>query len=141
MACVSRHDRGPCAAVIAKYYRLVVLSNVDKTSFSHTKKVLEQGFTFDLILTAQDIGSYKPDPANFEYMLKSVKVQLEIEKHEILVTANSLFHDHKPANALGIASSWIVREGEIGSKTDAKYVFSFPTLGDMAEAVTKELNQ
>ncbi|KAF8483137.1 putative hydrolase [Gautieria morchelliformis] len=132
-------DTVEALARLSKHYRLVVLSNVDRLSFSHTQRVLEQGFQFDLVLTAQDIGSYKPDPTNFEYMLNSVKAKFGIEKHEVLVTANSLFHDHKPANTLGIASSWIIREGDfMAVKTDATYVFSFPTLGDMANAVVKE---
>jgi FMN phosphatase YigB (HAD superfamily) len=32
-----------------------------------------QGVSFDMILTAQDIGSYKPDLRNFEYMLSAVQ--------------------------------------------------------------------
>ena len=46
-------DTIPALAQLSKHYRLVILSNVDKASFSHTQKILEQGFKFDLILTAQ----------------------------------------------------------------------------------------
>lgn len=124
---------------LSKHYKLVVLSNVDKTSFGHTQARLEEGFNFDLILTAQEIGSYKPNLANFEYMLKTVKEKFGIDKHEVLVTANSLFHDHAPANSLGIASSWIIREGSVmGIKGNATYVWAFGDLGDMAAAVEKE---
>lgn len=86
-------------ARLSKTYRLVVLSNVDNSSFVHTQKTLEQGFKFDLILTAQvgfnlvdyiilicisqDIGSYKPDLNNFEYMLRTVKEKFGVEKHEV----------------------------------------------------------
>ena len=47
-------------AKLSKHYRLVVLSNVDNTSFSHTRRVLEQGFEFDLVLTAQVTESKVP---------------------------------------------------------------------------------
>jgi FMN phosphatase YigB (HAD superfamily) len=39
--------------------KLVVLSNVDKASFARTRALLEQGFTFDHVFTAEEIGSYK----------------------------------------------------------------------------------
>lgn len=41
--------------------KLVVLSNVDRVSFAHTRAELERsgGFTFGAVYTAEDIGSYK----------------------------------------------------------------------------------
>jgi len=128
--------------VLSKHYKLVVLSNVDRTSFGFTQKILEQGCHFDIILTAQDIGSYKPNLLNFEVMLQELKEKLGIEKHQVLVTANSLSHDHGPANALGIPSSWIIREGSvIGMRGNATYVWAFGTLGDMAAAVEQEVQK
>ncbi|GJJ15009.1 hypothetical protein Clacol_009281 [Clathrus columnatus] len=126
-------------ARLSKTYRLVVLSNIDKASFAHTQKMLEQGFKFSLVLTAQDIGSYKPNLNNFEYMLRAVNEKFGIEKHEVLVTAVSLYHDHKPANSLGISSVWIAREGStLPILQDVNYIWKFPTLGDMANAVEEE---
>lgn len=73
---------------LSKYYKLVVLSNVDRTSFAFTREKLEAGiFTFDQICTAQDIGSYKPDPANFVYALKVIKDNYGIDKDQVLSTA------------------------------------------------------
>jgi FMN phosphatase YigB (HAD superfamily) len=51
---------------------MVVLSNVDNDSFQKSKTKQLQGFEFDAVLTAQDIGSYKPDLKNFEYMFRTV---------------------------------------------------------------------
>jgi len=45
----------------------VILSNVDRASFARSNEKL--GVVFDRILTAQDIGSYKPSLRNFEYAL------------------------------------------------------------------------
>ena len=41
--------------------KLAVLSNVDRTSFAHTRIALEcsGGFAFGAVYTAEDIGSYK----------------------------------------------------------------------------------
>lgn len=91
---------------LKQYYKLVILSNVDNQSFSESNKKLE--VDFDAIYTAEDIGSYKPAAANFDYMLTMLK-KLGFEKADILHTAESMFHDHKPANRCGLKSCWIYR--------------------------------
>ena len=55
------------AAALAERYQLIILSNVDRDSFAASNRRL--GVTFTSILTAQDIGSYKPSPRNFEALL------------------------------------------------------------------------
>lgn len=50
-------------------YRLVILSNVDRKSFSGSQKRL--GVEFDAVYTAETIGSYKPNPRNFAYLLEA----------------------------------------------------------------------
>ena len=73
---------------LSKHYKLIVLSNVDRTSFAFTREKLEAGkFTFDQICTAQDVGSYKPNPANFVYALNVIKDNYGIEKDRVLSTA------------------------------------------------------
>lgn len=140
-------DTIPALATLSKYFKLTVLSNVDRQSFSGTREVLERSdpahpFTFDAVYTAQDIGSYKPNPANFEYALKKLHDAFGIEKDEVLVVAAALDYDHRPANKLGIRSVFIDREGAtIGKDGDAKYNWKFPTLGSMAEAVKKEAEE
>jgi 2-haloacid dehalogenase len=124
---------------LSRYYKLVILSNVDLNSFSHTKKLLEHGFTFDKILTAQEIGSYKPDTNNFLYMLNVAKEEFGVPKEQVLVTAQSLMHDHVPANKLGLASSWIQRREGMGHAKGVEWTFKFPTLAAMADALESEL--
>jgi 2-haloalkanoic acid dehalogenase type II len=51
---------------LRQHYKLTVLSNVDRQSFGATSKRL--GAMFDAVYTAEDIGSYKPDPRNFAYL-------------------------------------------------------------------------
>lgn len=127
---------------LSKVYKLVVLSNVDNESFKAGNAHGLQGFKFDAVYTAEDIGSYKPDLKNFEYMLKHVKEEFGVEKHEVLQTAQSQFHDHHPAKDIGIKSSWIYRPGAVmGNRKDPVYNWKFDTLGDMADAVEKELEE
>lgn len=121
---------------LSKHYKLVVLSNVDRESFAKTNAGSLQGFPFDLVITAQDIGSYKPDINNFKHMLSAVKERFGVEPSQVLQTAQSQFHDHHPARKVGIKSVWIVRPGAImGNLDETVYDWKFDTLGDMADAV------
>ncbi|GKT45063.1 uncharacterized protein ColSpa_05244 [Colletotrichum spaethianum] len=125
---------------LGKYYKLVVLSNVDRESFAATNPGPLEGVPFDLVITAQDVGSYKPDQRNFDYMLRKVKDTFGVEKDQVLQTAQSQFHDHHPAKEAGIKSSWIVRPGAVmGNRNREVYDWKFDTLGQMADALEKEL--
>jgi len=99
-------DSAEALRYLKEHYRLAVLSNVDNASFAFSNEKL--GVTFDAVYTAEDIGSYKPASRNFDYMLANLKT-LGIEKRDVLHTAESLFHDHVTANAVGLASCWIFR--------------------------------
>ena len=66
------------------------------------------GVEFTSILTAQDIGSYKPDPRNFA-ALDAERRRLGIADGRLLHVAQSLFHDHVPAQRAGLTTVWINR--------------------------------
>jgi len=87
------------------HFKLVILSNVDRTSFAGSNERL--GVEFDSIFTAEDVGSYKPNPQNFAYMMRN----LHCETTNILHVAQSLFHDIKPATDAGLNTVWIDRQG------------------------------
>ena len=91
---------------LARKYKLIILSNVDRLSFAGSNERL--GVTFTSILTAQDIGSYKPSPRNFEALLREVE-RLGVAEGRLLHVAQSLFHDHVPARAAGLPTVWINR--------------------------------
>ena len=136
-------DSAGALQYLKRHYGLVILSNVDRAGFAASNKRL--GVTFDAVFTAQDIGSYKPDPANFEVMLDGVAA-LGHGKGEILHTAQSLFHDHVPAKRLGLASAWIDRRHDkpgggatVAPPEGVRWDFRFPTLEAMAEAHRREM--
>ena len=121
------------------HYKLVILSNVDNRSFAASNAKL--GVEFDAIYTAEDVGSYKPNDRNFDYMLEKLN-GLGIEKSNILHTAESMFHDHGPANRHGLASCWIYRRHQdegFGATMNPgdmpAYDFRFTSMAEMAEAV------
>ncbi|KAF2875199.1 HAD-like domain-containing protein [Massariosphaeria phaeospora] len=124
---------------LSKRYKLVVLSNVDNASFAATNAGPLEGFKFDAVFTAQDIGSYKPDLRNFEYMLKEVKSRWGFEKEQVLSTAQSQFHDHHPAREMGMDSAWIYRPDAImGNRDDPVYRWKFDTLQELATLADSE---
>ena len=123
---------------LKRHYKLVILSNVDNASFATSNARLQ--VEFDAIYTAEDVGSYKPSNRNFEYMLQKLE-SLGIGKADILHTAESLFHDHEPANRHGLASCWIYRrhdqEGFGATMTPGQmphYAFRFNSMEDMVKA-------
>jgi len=99
-------DSAAALAELKRHYRLVILSNVDNTSFAASNRRL--GVAFDAVYTAEDIGAYKPAPGNIAYMLEHL-AGMGVRRDEILHVAESLFHDHVPANAAGLRSAWIHR--------------------------------
>ena len=92
--------------ISSKYYKLIILSNVDNASFAFSRVRL--GVAFDAVYTAEDIGSYKPSARNFEYMLDHIS-DLGLGHADVLHTAESLFHDHVPAKTQHLATCWIYR--------------------------------
>jgi 2-haloacid dehalogenase/putative hydrolase of the HAD superfamily len=85
-------------------YKLGILSNTDDDLFAATRK----HFTvdFDVIVTAQQVKSYKPAPPHF---LEATK---RIGDQRWLHAAQSNFHDVVPANAMGIPSAWVNRRND-----------------------------
>ncbi len=135
-------DTADALRVLKQHYKLVILSNVNRAGFAASNKKL--GVTFDAIYTAEDIGSYKPDPANFQYMLDHLRSDLGLEREDILHTAQSLFHDHVPASGLNLSKAWIDRQGlskggdwgataHVADRPEFDFIYS--TMREMADAV------
>jgi len=131
-------DSAGALQYLKKHYKLVILSNVDNTSFAHSHKKL--GVEFDAIYTAEDVGSYKPSDRNFEYMLDKLGT-IGIEPGDVLHTAESMFHDHVPGKRHGLASCWIYRrhaqKGFGATRHPGKLPeveFRFDSMADLAKA-------
>ena len=125
---------------LGQHFKLIVVSNVDRASFSRSNERL--GVPFDRVITAEDVGSYKPRPPHFEALLKSLQ-ELAIDPARLLHVAQSLYHDHEPARRHGLQSVWIDR-GHDGSGSgatpppgdgDLRPRLRFPTLAAFADAV------
>jgi 2-haloacid dehalogenase len=82
---------------------LGVLTNCDDDLFAASNARL--GVTFDWVVTAEQVGSYKPAETNFQALFERV----EVPRERILHVAQSRFHDHAPAKRLGMTTVWIDR--------------------------------
>jgi 2-haloacid dehalogenase len=96
-------DSPDALRALAARYRLGVITNCDDDLFAASNRRL--GVTFDQVVTAQQVGSYKPRHGNFEVMFE----RLGLPRERILHVAQSLFHDHVPAKELGLATVWVDR--------------------------------
>jgi len=139
-------DTADALRYLKTQFKLVILSNISRADFAASNRKL--GVEFDAIYTAQDIGSYKPDPANFEYLFERLNNDLGLKKSDILHTAQSLFHDHVPAKSFGLANAWIDRQrlSESGSwgataniEEQPEIDFQYFSMAEMAQAVAREL--
>jgi 2-haloalkanoic acid dehalogenase type II len=110
-------------------HRLAILSNVDDDLLAGTRRQLD--VAFDFVVTAQQVGSYKPAPGHF------AAARERIGAARWLHVAQSYFHDVQPARALGIASAWINRKGE-RPLDDRGPDHQFRTLAEAADFLTKE---
>lgn len=103
-------DSAAALARLASRYQLGVITNCDDDLFAASNRQL--GVTFDPIVTAQQVGSYKPSARNFEAMFE----RLALPRERILHVAQSLYHDHVPAKQLGLTTVWVDRRaGKTGS--------------------------
>ncbi|KAI6792732.1 hypothetical protein KC363_g2684 [Hortaea werneckii] len=120
---------------LGKHYKLFPLTNVDNASYKGTLTGPLKGLQFTDSYTAEDIGSYKPDLANFHYLLKHLKDDQNIEQAELVHVAQSLFHDHGPAAKMQLQSVWVDRKGFMGGETEgAQEKFAFQLrVDDLAE--------
>lgn len=132
-------------AYLKKYYKLIILSNVDNRTFDFSNNILE--VEFDAIYSAEDVGAYKPSDRNFDYM-KAHLADLGLKPEEVLHTAESIFHDHIPAKRHGMSNCWIYRrhaqEGfgaTMTPETMPDVDFRFDSMADLVKAHQEELRE
>lgn len=112
---------------LAEYYNSVPLSSIDQASFATTLAGPLAGMKFWRVCVAEDIGSYKPDLRNFEYLLEHLDTDdksrgaRRISKEDNLMVAQSLYADHRPCKQIGMSSVRINRKGAgMGTESEVK---------------------
>ena len=119
---------------LAKHYRLGIISNTDDDLFSASQRLLQ--ISFSMVVTAQQVQSYKPSLKNFQEAMK----RAGIPREQILHAAQSVYHDIAPANTLGLKNVWVNRrfdkQGPGATVAgDAKPTFEVHSLAELAAAL------
>jgi len=125
-------DTVPALQSLSRRFRLGIISNIDDDLFAETRKKFAP-VTFDPVVTAQQMQSYKPAQRNFEEAIR----RSGLSKDQVLHAGQSLYHDIAPANALGIRNVWVnrpsVRPGSGAAKPgSAKPDYEVHTLAELA---------
>ncbi len=121
---------------LGRRFRLGVITNCDDDLFGASRERL--GVRFDWVVTAEQARSYKPSPRSFQLALAMIPCPRE----RILHVAQSLYHDHVPAKALGLTTVWIDRRHDrhgFGATppAEAQPDLAFPSLADFADFVSR----
>lgn len=87
-------------------WRLAILSNTDDDLIAHTLRHLE--IPFDAVVTAEQVGSYKPSAANFQHLLETIAEP----PARVLHVGAGYAYDMEPAAALGMGTAWVNRRAE-----------------------------
>ncbi|HWP62154.1 MAG TPA: haloacid dehalogenase type II [Candidatus Binatia bacterium] len=96
-------DSVAALATLRGRFRLGVVTNCDDDLFARSNAHL--GRPFEVVVTAQQVGAYKPSLRPFEVALARIGLPAE----RVLHVAQSLYHDHVPAKRLGLATVWVNR--------------------------------
>lgn len=127
---------------LKRHFRLVAMTNSDNWALGHFSRTLEM--PFDDTVTAEDVGTCKPDPQFFAYARGRQSPQ-GYEFGDYLHVAQSQYHDIGIAKQLGYEVCWIERrQGQAGfGGTPAperltKPDYHFSTLAQLADAVEAE---
>ena len=125
-------DSAEALARLHEHYKLAPITNCDDDLFALSAQRL--GVDFDWVITAEQARSYKPSARNFELAFATI----DAPRERILHVAQSLFHDHVTAKALGMTTVWIDRRhGRPGSgatpPVEAEPDLTLPDLRSLAE--------
>lgn len=119
---------------LGERFDLAVISNIDNALFAETTKQLGTTFASTApsrhLITAEDVGAYKPDQRMFEAARAALG-----DSARILHVAQSLFHDIAPAGALGWDTAWIRRHHNAARTVAAQPTWAFDTLAELVDAL------
>ena len=119
-------DSVEALAKLGEHFDLIALSNIDDDLFAYSSALLGNPFT--RIITAQQVGFYKPHDRMFETLL-------EHAEGPVLHVAQSRFHDIVPATRFGLDTVWIDRPSLGAAKpVEAQPTWTFESMEAFAAA-------
>ena len=122
-------DTNAALSQLKSKFRIGVLSNIDRDLFAGTAEHFD--VAMDFVVTAEDVGSYKPGRAHFD---RARELCGEGKPGRLLHVAESLYHDGTPTGALGIPLVWINRYNA-RNPTDIQPLAEFPDLASFVSDI------
>jgi len=118
-------DTNPALERLARHFELGILSNIDDDLLVQTR----ERFTVDfrIIVTAQQVQSYKPAFAHFE------KARALAGASGFLHAAQSYFHDVVPATKLNIPVAWINRNASAVDANGPHPTYELQNITELAD--------
>ena len=113
-------------AKLAKKYKLGLLSNIDDKLLGQTRRHIPTDF--DLVVTAQQVRSYKPDPAHFTECARRMG-----GKRGWVHVAASHYHDVAPCVKARVPVIWVNRNKETLDSSQRKPTAEVPNLKEAAK--------
>jgi 2-haloacid dehalogenase len=113
-------------AKLAKKYKLGLLSNIDDKLLGQTRRHIPTDF--DLVVTAQQVRSYKPDPAHFTECARRMG-----GKRGWVHVAASHYHDVVPCVKARVPVIWVNRNKEKLDSSQRKPTVEVPNLREAAK--------
>jgi 2-haloacid dehalogenase/putative hydrolase of the HAD superfamily len=98
-------ESNPQLQKFVKKFQTGLISNIDDKLLGQTRRHIPADF--DLVVTAQQVRSYKPDPAHFNEFARRIG-----GKKNWVHVASSLYHDVDPCLKAKIPVVWVNRTGE-----------------------------
>ena len=117
------------AALRRRDRRIAILSNVDRDLIASSLPQL--GLVPDLVVTAQDCGSYKPAPGHWRMFAERAGVGPEVTVH----VGASQYHDMRPAAALGYRTVFVDRHGERLETAPTRVIADLASLPEVIDAL------
>jgi 2-haloalkanoic acid dehalogenase type II len=131
-------DSGAGLKALQERVKIGALSNIDDASLRSS--CAKMGIVFDVVVTAERVGAYKPDWPHFNTALADLEA-LGIPRSRVLHVGQSLRADITPANRLGLNCAWIHRPGRaLGlsgeGAAEARPALEVPSLAALVEALS-----
>src|SRR3979490_2131116 len=111
---------------LAKKYSLGLISNIDDKLLGQTRRHIP--IDFDLVVTAQQVRSYKPEPAHFTECARRIA-----GKRGWVHVAASYYHDVAPCVKQRVPVIWVNRNKETLDSNQKKPTAEVPNLKEAAK--------
>ena len=109
--------------------KIAILSNVDRDLIAAS--IPQLGVDPDLLITAQDCGSYKPAPGHWRLFAERSGAGPDVTVH----VGASQYHDMRPAAALGYRTVFVDRHGEALETTPTRVIADLAALPGVIDAL------